>query len=166
MDTSLGRDNQNRDVSHFAFSDYWQTKAEEVTDEFGNICNKLDKAVIYRDYQPSADELGGAIWGYDVPSSYLFALVKYARAINSDSGTDLPYPQQTYAEWRCKGRPLESADTFINNYFQKHLSQVPDILISLNYREKYLYDIVPSSTHTAFKNENKLTGKRVEKTRE
>mgnify|MGYP004509392207 FL=1 len=74
MDTCLGVSNSGKDVSPVCFSDYWKSsKTTNVDDSIDTYTN----TVIYRDYWPKDAESQG-IPGYDIPSSYLFAICKYA----------------------------------------------------------------------------------------
>ena len=57
MDTALGIDNSGKYVTPFAFSDYWGRKPLKM---------------IYKDYWA----LDTNDIGYDIPSSYLFAIAK------------------------------------------------------------------------------------------
>ena len=88
MDTAFGRYNNGTymDNSYFSFSDYW------LSDE-----TKLSEINIYRDFYPkentndpyvSSQKL--KIHGYDSPSSYLFAVAKYAAIAVADAGTINP----------------------------------------------------------------------------
>lgn len=88
MDTAFGRYNNGEylDNSYFAFSDYW------LTDE-----TKLSEINIYRDFKPKVNENDPnvkkqtvTIKGFDVPSSYLFAIAKYAAIAMGDSGITNP----------------------------------------------------------------------------
>jgi hypothetical protein len=68
MDTAFGKDNAGRlGVSTYAFTDYWLPN---------NDGSELKNATIYRDYKPLT-----GFSGYDIPSSYLFAIVKYASTV-------------------------------------------------------------------------------------
>lgn len=72
MDTCLGLNNAGNDISYFAFSDYWYGAKTTI-----NHIDYPEKTTVYRDFSPKL--LGDA--GYDIPSSYLFAVAKYARLI-------------------------------------------------------------------------------------
>nr|UVM91841.1 MAG: hypothetical protein [Bacteriophage sp.] len=76
MDTCLGINNSGGKISYFAFSDYWDGKLKKTQDGV----DYPDNVNIYRDFSPST--LGTN--GFDVPSSYLFAVAKYARLIFKD----------------------------------------------------------------------------------
>ena len=152
MDTSFGRDNGGNKTSYFAFSDYWKTEKS----------TQLETPTIYRDFYPKKDEKeyvrnqSMAEAGYDVPSSYLFAIAKYAHLAYGNqvnSNTDIyPYiPHNIWARWRCTSNDaklintggyglgeLRSADYFINKYFIRNLDNIPEQLWTMNYRFKYL----------------------------
>jgi hypothetical protein len=63
MDTALGIDNSGKYVTPFAFSDYWEETEDGIK--------------VYKDYWA----LDTNDIGYDIPSSYLFAIAKYAEYI-------------------------------------------------------------------------------------
>lgn len=138
MDTCLGISNSGGDVSPICFSDYWESK--KSTDN--NIDTYTD-TIIYRDYWPKNAESQG-IAGYDIPSSYLFAICKYAPLFLDNSEVQ-NYPEELYAKWRHytydknnnKGI-LKDADNFMNNFFINNLKTINPLLISYNYRVKYL----------------------------
>lgn len=142
MDTCLGINNQGSDINYFAFSDYWHSNS--VTRD--GIDYPSD-AIIYRDFSPNS--MGEN--GYDIPSSYLFAIAKYAKLIfndNSDEATATytsVYPQELYAKWRSNTvnnktheGVLKNADYFMENFFSNNLGKINPALISYNYRSKYL----------------------------
>lgn len=182
MDTCLGRDNDGNPSSYFSFSDYWESDIKEY-DEDGNLIdrtrpedvNKIaattinNGVTVYRDYFP----IGTNIIGYDIPSSYLFAVAKYAKALSSYSEqASFLAPQTIYGNWRTVGGPLQTAEIFIQKYYAPNLAGVPSCMLNLNYRNKYLYYqetvIDESSTgRTGFSNISKyLFGKGVEVTTE
>lgn len=144
MDTALGTSNSGGDTSYFCFTDYWKTAitklledGEEVLDEYGNPIYINSGAEIFRDHYPEDSSLPS---GYDIPSTYLFSISKYASCFKNEINTaDLESPQNLWGTWRQKGGILESADKFIDNYFEGHLKKVPKVLLNLNYRNKYLY---------------------------
>lgn len=142
MDTCLGINNQGSDITYFAFSDYWHSNF--ITKE--GVDSPSD-AIIYRDFSPNS--MGEN--GYDIPSSYLFAIAKYAKLIfndNSDESTATytsVYPQELYAKWRSNTvnnktheGVLKNADYFMENFFSNNLGEINPALISYNYRSKYL----------------------------
>lgn len=151
MDTSLGTSNAGTvDTSYFCFSDYWKTKISEekneedgsiVVDEDGNPIYNNNGIEVFRDHYPEDAELPG----YDIPSTYLFAISKYAASFGEELNSvekpvSLISPQFLWGVWRKKGGILETADKFIDKYFAGHLSKIPNVLLNLNYRNKYLYD--------------------------
>lgn len=163
MDTCLGRTNGGGFSSYFCFSDYWKTNYTKHI-ENGKEYVQATGCDVFRDYYPqrNASQVSTVPPGYDIPSSYLFAIVKYAKAILGSD--EIQSPQDLYATWRKKGGPLETADKFIDGYYRKHLSKVSDILINLNYRCKYLF----TTTGDTF-NETSIagfSGRNVERTRE
>ena len=105
MDTCLGRNNSGIKSSYFCFSDYWQSKIDEYDAEGNLIDRVVDKTTvaartvnrgctIQRDYFP----LGSSIVGYDIPSSYLFAIAKYTKCIEAyANATNFVSPQDIYA---------------------------------------------------------------------
>lgn len=161
MDTALDDNNSGQYVSYFAFSDYWK------------INNKLNSAgtaydIMPADVYPDYFHAMSGVTGYDIPSSYLFAIAKYAYSDsvfgtvdqtqspkitgNYDGTTYEMTPVNFYAQLRSTS--LTSADVFMNTYFNR-LKDVPDYLINLNYRAKYLrtylwgYDkLKPTSSYT------------------
>ena len=84
MDTCFGLNNAGvAAITYFAFTDYWLSNC---TTENG--IDKPTEATIYRDFCPIS--LMGE--GYDIPSSYLFAVAKYARLIFGDDISTQNYP--------------------------------------------------------------------------
>ena len=147
MDTCLGRDNNGNPTSYFCFSDYWRSDIKEYDENNELIDRALNPnavavktinngVTVDRDYFPITEK----IIGYDIPSSYLFAIAKYTKTL-ADYKDNVAYksPQTIYGEWRSVGGPLETAETFINRYYASNLANVPDCLLNLNYRNKYLY---------------------------
>lgn len=163
MDTCLGINNKGTDTTYFAFSDYWS---------YTNISNGSDTITpgrinIYRDYSPSDDQNAGDF--YDTPSSYLFAIAKYAALSNPTTSESIlgidkltTSPAYLWATWREKGGILESAESFIKNFFSNNLGSVAIPLINLNYRNKYL---VRSESDESFSTTNfeKFHGTRISK---
>lgn len=137
MDTCLGINNSGGKISYFAFSDYWdgQLKTQDGVDYPNNVN-------IYRDFSPST--LGSN--GFDVPSSYLFAVAKYARLIfKDDEQYTVNYPQELYAKWRSNvinnkthEGILKNADYFVDNFYANNLGSINNLLVTYNYRSKYL----------------------------
>lgn len=130
MDTSLGLSNSGGDVGYSAFSDYWRYN-ENVQ---GNIVTP-NYVVIYNDYSPKSDS------DFDTPSSYLFALAKYAKFIYpNDSNIDTSWPAYLWYEWRKPGGKLESAKVFMDKYFSNNVGSACPLFVSLNYRNKYFIE--------------------------
>lgn len=88
MDTAFGRFNNGTSMenAYFSFSDYWvsnEYEAKEIT--------------VYKDFYPRTNSLDPyvssqqtKIDGYDYPSSYLFAIAKYAAIAFEDAGVKQP----------------------------------------------------------------------------
>lgn len=146
MDTSLGVNNNGKKVDFFAFSDYWQNSTELIPGYTDRV--KAKGIEIYPDFFNPAS----SYTGYDIPSSYLFAIAKYATMeiigasgsiptipmTESGSGAEAPLsPVNLYAFYRKLGGCLESAETFMSKYFTNRLSKVPNSFKNLNYRAKY-----------------------------
>lgn len=146
MDTSLGVNNNGKEVDFFAFSDYWQNSTELIPGYTDRV--KAKGIEIYPDFFNPAS----SYTGYDIPSSYLFAIAKYATMeiigasgsiptipmTESGSGAEAPLsPVNLYAFYRKLGGCLESAETFMSKYFTNRLSKVPNSFKNLNYRAKY-----------------------------
>lgn len=137
MDCAFGEDNAgHEDVSYLAATDYWRSPIKN---------NYVDRVAISYDYWPQGGEKG-----FDYPSSYLFAIAKYAQPIlsmlNITSVSLTNYPQQFWANMRR--RPLSTssvygalsnADNFMSEYFSSGVNIIPAYLTSLNYQVKYLY---------------------------
>lgn len=138
MDTCLGINNSGGNISYFAFSDYWDGQVEKTQDGVDYPKNVR----IYRDFSPST--LGSN--GFDVPSSYLFAVAKYARLIfKDDEQYTVYYPQELYAKWRSNvvnnkthEGILKNADYFVDNFYASNLGSINNLLVTYNYRSKYL----------------------------
>lgn len=124
MDTALGIDNSGKYVTPFAFSDYWEETEDGIK--------------VYKDYWA----LDTNDIGYDIPSSYLFAIAKYAEYIRivdlGDSFQTLSTPTQQWSYLRGAEGELRNAQYFIDNYMAKHTEDVNEIIWNLNYRYKYL----------------------------
>lgn len=138
MDTCLGINNSGGKISYFAFSDYWYGQLKKTQDGV----DYPDNVNIYRDFSPST--LGSN--GFDVPSSYLFAVAKYARLIfKDDEQYTVNYPQELYAKWRSNITNnkthegiLKNADYFVDNFYANNLGSINNLLVTYNYRSKYL----------------------------
>ena len=161
MDTAFGRNNGGTATSYFAFSDYWF-----------NSTTTLSPATIYRDFFPKADPTlsSEAVTniGYDVPSSYLFAIAKYAPLAFAEGENDLfssfrqHIPQNIWARWRTINNDsstisklganglgeLKNADYFIDKYFIRNLDEIPEQIWNMNYRLKYLKRIKEDNSLT------------------
>ena len=137
MDCALEEANDGQEkVSYLAATDYWYSDVlDEKTNKIGQIQKKNDY------WDPSAGS------GFDFTSSYLFAVIKYAKSIFNSYPADVPkyeddlyhYPQQFWAALRNINGELRSADYFIENYFKSGIMSTFEYLASLNYRVKYLY---------------------------
>ena len=136
MDCALEEANDGEEkISYLAATDYWYSKMDEK--------NKVSEIVKENDYWNSAE--GGK--GFDFTSSYLFAVIKYAKPIfeslpNTEEkyeGNLNHYPQNFWAVLRNSEGALRSADYFIENYFKSGITSTYEYLASLNYRVKYLY---------------------------
>ena len=89
------------------------------------------------------DETNGGK-GFDFTSSYLLAVIKYAKPI-CDYISELKktplenYPQDFWAKLRGVNGELRNAKYFLDNYFKSGVHMIPEYLTSLNYKVKYLY---------------------------
>ena len=144
MDTCLGVSNAGSKISYFAFSDYWDCK-NSIEDGF------LGDVKVYRDYAPSGEgsEISSESF-FDTPSSYLFAIAKYAyqvlkQTVTSESQISglVYHPNNLWASWRKREGTnrgegsLANAKTFIDKYYRHHLAGVPEVAFNYNYRYKY-----------------------------
>ena len=141
MDCALEEANDGQEkISYLAATDFWYS---EVIDEKTNKIGQIKKRNDY--WGPDAVNLAGH--GFDFTSSYLFAVIKYAKPIfeSYPAGVDkyeedlYHYPQQFWAVLRNANGELRSADYFIENYFKSGITSTFEYLASLNYRVKYLY---------------------------
>lgn len=167
MDTCLGLNNAGNDISYFAFSDYWYGAKTTI-----NHIDYPEKTTVYRDFSPKL--LGDA--GYDIPSSYLFAVAKYARLIlgGEDYNAYMSiYPQELYAKWRSNTVNkntnegiLKNADYFMEHFFSNNIGNISGALVSYNYRAKYLS--LGSEKSTVWVNNDyiKFHGTRINKVRD
>lgn len=136
MDTALGLDNGGNNVSYFAFSDYW-----DLVD--GNI---LSKAIIYRDFFLSQGTNTSELKGFDVPSSYLFAIAKYAKLILKDNPEFTEtFPLEYWAKLRAHNGELRNAKYFMNTYYSNRTADIGEGLLNLDYRATYLLKPVQDS---------------------
>lgn len=162
MDTCLGVSNSGSKISYFAFSDYW----ESSIDDDGYIT----PAKIWRDYSPnevkdetesptessSDEELDSSY--FDVPSSYLFAIAKYAYSVLGKEDL-IMHPSNLWGIWRNSSQNsawvsqdekqkgcLANASYFMDTYYKDHLENVP--LSAFNYNYKYKYFVLPENSTT------------------
>ena len=147
MDCALEEDNSGKEtVSYLAATDYWYSPVDPVTKKVKPVEKK-------NDYW---DRVNGG-QGFDFTSSYLLAVIKYAKPIfnafvstDDIEGDDLQnYPQRFWASLRRDGGELQNADYFINKYFNSGVMSTFEYLASLNYRVKYLYkgETLDSNNH-------------------
>lgn len=132
MDCGFGEDNAGEEsVSYMAATDYW----------YSTTRNGILKPVeINYDYWD--EDNGGK--GFDFTSSYLLAVIKYAKPIcnyvSELNNTPLEnYPQDFWAKLRGVNGELRNAKYFLDNYFKSGVHMIPEYLTSLNYKVKYLY---------------------------
>ena len=148
MDSSLNKENAGKPFDYFAFSDFWQS------DNVGNT-------TIYRDFFNK----DAGITGFDIPSSYLFAIAKYAYLVAGDRLNNM-FPQQLWAIYRDADKgELRNADYFIDNYFVRDLNDLPSILHTYDFRYKYFVPGSSKNTYDAL-NFEKFNGRSVESLRE
>ena len=146
MDTALGITNQGSRMTYFAFSDYWQSKIDEN--------NTLQQVNIIRDWVTPSLHDGEEVKFFDVPSSYLFAIAKYAPMIQNDWSHYISFndhPAAIWARWRKRDGCLRNAKHFVDTYFGNHLSKVPISAINWNYKYKYL---IKDSSNNSFDDVN------------
>lgn len=129
MDTALNKDNDGQPVSYFAFSDYWSLPSAETT--------QLSEAVVFRDFFPKQLSNSSDNKGFDTPSSYLFALVKYAYMLLGNKLSNSNFPLRYWAKLRANNGPLRNAKWFIDKYYSGRTNVLGEALINLNYRAKY-----------------------------
>lgn len=129
MDTALGVDNGGNEVSYFAFSDYYDIPSDEAQGEQASL---LKKATVYRDF---AFQGTGS---YDVPSSYLFAIAKYAKLVLGSTLTSDTFPLSYWT--RLRSSDLLNADTFMNKYYRNRKANVGEALMNYNYRATYFIE--------------------------
>lgn len=154
MDTCLGINNESGDVKYFAFSDYWgaiETKSPYTINVIGESRPQdvyvLDSIDILRDHTPNTVNQKDF---FDTPSSYLFAIAKYAKSIltKKSSGFDtLVTPQDLWAYWRTTQKfdnidttvvgCLSSAQKFLDTYYLKYMEGINELMFNYNYRAKY-----------------------------
>lgn len=147
MDTALGRDNKGGSIDYFVFSDYYYANS---TIQNNLITSQIK--TIYRDFFPKK-EANDVIHGFDTPSSYLFAIAKYHAMLTrqnidifafNDNSNDrknnykLLHPLEIWAKFRKENGELRNAQYFIDNYFANNIKKIDPVLVSYNYRFKYL----------------------------
>ena len=159
MDSSLGLLNDGSLADYFAFTDYWSSKYEELED--GVL--RPSEVTIYRDFSPSGNH------GFDIPSSYLFAIAKYSKIFENELSKEegqeinITFPSRLWAQWRRIGGVLQNAETFIEKYYQHHLENISELMINFNYRAKYF--VVNGNGYDNF-NFPKFKGRRLEYVRQ
>lgn len=136
MDCAFGEDNAGEEnITYLAATDYWLSET--------NASGIVQSVKIIHDYWPYSGN------GFDHTSSYLFAIVKYAKALLKDNEI-IPlnnYPQEFWAKLRKNtgsdsskaDGELRNADYFMDKYFASGIGQIPSYLATLNYQVKYLY---------------------------
>lgn len=136
MDTAFGRTNSGADVVYFAFSDYWVSTI--TRDTLGNIVPS--PITVYRDFYPEINETNkkDIPQGYDIASSYLFAIAKYAQIFVNNDLVKSVTPENLWAQWRRSDGELRNAKYFIDKYFIRNMDEIPEALFNDNYRTKYL----------------------------
>lgn len=145
MDTCLGINNDGKNVSYYAFSDYWQNTTGQIIDHDENQVPIVlaPPITIYRDHAPKIADVSL----YDVPSSYLFAIAKYAKSVieyynlsSSESNISietLATPQNLWAQWRSVQGSLRNSKYFINEYYNGYMNGVTELMFNYNFRSKY-----------------------------
>ena len=159
MDSSLGLLNDSSLTDYFAFTDYWYSKYKELE----NGVLRPSEVTIYRDFSPAGNH------GFDIPSSYLFAVAKYSKIfenkLSKEEGQEIniTFPSRLWAQWRKIGGVLQDAETFIKNYYQHHLDNINELMLNFNYRAKYF--VVNGNGYDDF-NFPKFKGRRLEYVRQ
>ena len=112
MDTAFGRNNDGTylDYSYFGFSDYWKTNDLD-NNETISLPSEQSNISIYRDFKPKRYDEHGTygtpkIEGFDYPSSYLFAIAKYAAIVFDE-------PRNT----KPNGSGLNGDESLVNKNF-------------------------------------------------
>lgn len=174
MDTCLGVDNGGKNSTYYAFSDLWENDIESVD---GDTVRLRGPVTVHRDYFSPTDD--STIVGYDVPSSYAFAVAKYFKSIIPPAlrpGYNIS-PQSLWARWRNKANLvsgyglLPDADYFIDNFYLSYMKDVNELMFNYNYRQKYLKKTMEiDENQTAFgydyRDISKFHGRRTEYIRE
>ena len=136
MDTCLGVSNSGEKISYFAFSDYWKSNISSD--------GSLLQATVYRDYSPKSEDQEDSGF-YDIASSYIFAVAKYAYTVLKNEEFIL-HPSNLWGIWRNSSTNpdqnpqigcLSDADQFMNNFYIHHLKDVPLAAFNYNYAYKY-----------------------------
>jgi len=146
MDTCLGIDNDGNKISYRAFSDYWTPNA---ISEGSSIT--LTNTIVRYDFSPKNMPTDNTDQ-FDVPSSYLFSIAKYAPIIYEKYSGDqsrkddmrLNSPNSIWASWRRSTGCLRNADYFLDTYFKDYHSRIPVPAFNYDYKQKYLR--VPKSS--------------------
>lgn len=161
MDTGLGKNNAGTHINYFAFTDYWKSRWEKIKDKNAGTLKQVE---VIRDYSPEKidenNDRGSAF--FDVPSTYLFAVVKYAKSVLSRGYKKIDDalanhqefqsifindPSNIWGRWRKNDGCLRNAKHFMNTYFNGHLKNVPDEAFIFNYIYKYF---VKNETNTGY----------------
>ena len=137
MDTCLGIDNNGDNSTYYAFSDYWLANLDKIEENLYLLDNQV---TVYRDYFDDNNLEG--IKGFDIPSSYAFAVAKYFKSVTGNS--NFSSPQSLWAKWRNKTNNangygfLSTADKFIDEFYLGYMKNVNELMFNYNYRQKYL----------------------------
>ena len=166
MDTALGINNGGARIGFFAFSDYWNVET------FIDSQNKkhINEATIWRDYSPATGE--NAAEYFDSPSTYLFALAKYANSILGkndyyiNAGLEMCDPSTIWCKFRQdtsnstdnKYGALRNAKYFMDTYFNGYLKDIPQEAFNLDYKYKYLVKSGLGNEHAYNEKNDKRSG--------
>lgn len=158
MDTCLGINNDGKSVLYYAFSDYWENSEGSVIDTINDIpVISAGNITVSRDYAPPS---GGNINFYDIPSNYVFAVVKYAKSVlerfnilseSNISINSVITPQDLWAKWRAANGELQSANYFVENYYEGYMKGINELMYNYNFRAKYFRE----ESNTAYDQEAK-----------
>ena len=153
MDTCLGINNDGENVSYYAFSDYWRNDQETILDYDidGTPIVSADIINVYRDHAPQSSDVNL----YDVPSSYVFALAKYAKSViqyynltSTESSIALESiitPQDLWASWRSSNGELRNSTYFVDNYYNGYMKGIDELMFNYNFRAKYFREEISSA---------------------
>ena len=108
MDTCLGKTNAGGKTSYFAFSDFWKTKITRWGYNIQGELVPLEDDDIYTPVVKITNDgtdilrdcflFDSKVTGYDTPSSYLFAIAKYAATVDRiKEHYSSMFPQNVYA---------------------------------------------------------------------